>query len=480
MDSSTCSKISAEPNQMKREKPTAASRIGPNEILLLVAAFILLAAVALRPSIRGNDGVGHYVYLASLLRGGDLDLGDDYRAFDRLKHYPYHFGDLPRSPQTGLCGNRFGVGAALLWAPFVFGLRLLPWGQPADTTMTGLTRAYEWAVAVGTASWVFLALMLLYRRLRRRHGPFTCGLVVAALLLATPLGFYALAHGSMSHGAEFFAATLSLLAFEAAWRRPSAGRAALLGAAAGLLTMIRIQDGAWALIFMAAVCLRAWYCEPPTAEDGGGISENTRLKRAVRHGLAYAGAGLVVFAPQLAVWQILYGSWLSGPAPYLDGSVAHFSLWPRYALAALFSERGGVLAWHPVMAVGLIGLGMQLAGWKSHRPICVVGLAGFAAQLLIVGSWSAWWAGASFGNRYFISTLPFLAVGLAWWLASGTAGAQRRRALLVVLLIFWNMGLLVQYATEMIPREDAVSWSRVLRQNLTDVPRYLWQRIVPG
>ncbi len=474
MHSSSCSKTSAEP------QPSAIPGPGRSETLFLIAALALLAAVALRPSIRGNDGVGHYVYLASLLRGGDLDLADDYRAFDRLKQYPYHFTDLPRSARTGLYGDRFGVGAALLWAPFVFTLRMLPWGQPADPAMTGLTRAYEWAVAVGTVFWVYLALLLLYRRLRRRHGAFTCGLVLAALLLATPLGFYALAHGAMSHGVEFFAATLSLLAFEAAWRRPSVGRAALLGAAAGLLAMIRIQDGAWALLFLPAVCLRAWRFQPSVPEAGNDISESSGLKRAMRHGLAYGGAALLVFAPQLAVWQILYGSWLSGPAPYLDGSVAHFAPWPKYALAALFSERGGVLAWHPVMAVGLFGLGRQLVRDHSHRPLCSIGLAGFAAQLLIVGSWSAWWAGASFGNRYFISTLPFLAAGLGWWLENDSLRNRRLRAGVIVLLIFWNLGLLVQYATQMIPREDAVSWSRVIRQNLTDVPRWLWGRIAAG
>ena len=466
MNSCSCSKPSADP----RPGPPVLRR---REYLLLAAGLVLLAAVALRPSIRGNDGVGHYVYLASLLRGADLDLADDYRAFDRLRRYPYRFSDLPRSPRTGLYGNRFGVGAALLWSPFVFTLRLLPWGQPADPAMTGLTRPYEWAVGVATAFYVFSALLLLYGRLRRRRGPFACALAVCALLLATPLGFYALAHGSMSHGVEFFAAVLSLLAFEAAWRRPSASRAALLGAAAGLLAMIRIQDGALGLIFAAAVCLRAWWTAPAAA---GG----PRIRRILVHELAFAAAALVAFTPQLAVWKVLYGSWLSGPVPYLDGSVAHFSPWPRHALDALLSERGGVLAWHPVMALGLVGLGTALTRPSADRPLAAVGLAGFAAQLAVVGSWSAWWAGASFGNRYFIATLPFLAVGLARWLSAAPPAGRRRRALLVMLLICWNLGLLVQYATEMVPREDAVPWRRVVRQNLTDVPRWLWHRIFAG
>ncbi len=132
------------------------------------------------------------------------------------------------------------------------------------------------------------------------------------------------------------------------------------------------------------------------------------------------------------------------------------------------------------MALGLAGLCTAPMRPTQDRPAAAVGLAGFAAEVAVVGSWSAWWAGASFGNRYFIAALPFLAVGLARWLENTTPAGRRRRALLVVLLIFRNLGLLVQYATQMVPREDAVAWSRVTRQNLADVPRWLWHRIFPG
>ena len=43
-----------------------------------------------------------------------------------------------------------------------------------------------------------------------------------------------------------------------------------------------------------------------------------------------------------------------------------------------------------------------------------------------------------------------------------------------------GLGLLVQYATQMIPRADAVPWRRVIRQILTDVPNWLWRRITAG
>ena len=89
-----------------------------------------------------------------------------------------------------------------------------------------------------------------------------------------------------------------------------------------------------------------------------------------------------------------------------------------------------------------------------------------------------WWAGASFGNRFFISALPFLAVGLACWIAR--AHTRRARAAwlaLLCLLCAWNGGLLVQYATGMISREDPVAWRQVLRQNIIDVPKLLFAKV---
>jgi hypothetical protein len=86
------------------------------EFIPLIALLAVLAAAALRPSIHGNDGVGNYVYLASLLGDGD----NDYARFDELKRYPYiRFSELPVDPLTGRPGNRYGIGSALLWSPFV-------------------------------------------------------------------------------------------------------------------------------------------------------------------------------------------------------------------------------------------------------------------------------------------------------------------------------------------------------------------------
>lgn len=450
-----------------------ASGARAREIILLALCWALLAAVALRPSIRGNDGVGNYIYLASILRGGDLDFTGGYAAFDDLKQYPFKFSELPASPITGLPGCRYGVGAAIFWSPFVAAAHVVT-GALRPKLANAISRPFEWAVGVATAFWGGVALLMLYVRLRRQTGVCVAAATLAALVFATPLGFYLLAHGSMSHGVEFFVSVAALLAFERYWREPKFMNAFLVGMAAGLLVLVRAQAATWTILLGLAVVWRP--CLTPEPPKPGRIPL-TLSPRSILVGFIFAFGALLVFSPQLYVWRVLNGAWLSGPAPYLDGSAGEFYPGPRYACAALFSERGGALAWHPVMALGLVWLAIAIRRSPAARPAAWMGLYGFLAMLWLVGSWSMWWGGASFGNRFFISALPWLAVGIAGWLGAGGVRLRPLRATVLCLLIIWNMGLLAQYAREMIPREDAVPWTQVIRQNVTGVPRLILDRL---
>jgi hypothetical protein len=93
-------------------------------------------------------------------------------------------------------------------------------------------------------------------------------------------------------------------------------------------------------------------------------------------------------------------------------------------------------------------------------------------QSWLVASWSHWWAGASFGHRMFISTLPHLAVGL-----TGILNWDKRfcRWVPTVVLLFglWNFGYIIQYATGMVSRQDPVNLFQLIRNNLIEVPRFL-------
>jgi len=208
------------------------------ELLSVAVALLLIGTLILQPSIRGNDGFGNYVYIASILKSGDLDFTDDYHAYDISHDFPFKLADLPISPETGLPSNRYGIGSSLFWSQFVIPLHYTLKLITPDSAHT-LGRPYEWAVGIGTLFWGSFGLWLLYRRMRENAPIWACSLALFGIILATPLGFYLYAHGSMSHGISFFLAVWLLLLFERTWHQPDHKSMALCGFIMSLLVMTR-------------------------------------------------------------------------------------------------------------------------------------------------------------------------------------------------------------------------------------------------
>src|SRR5437773_2430947 len=132
------------------------------------------------------------------------------------------------------------------------------------------------------------------------------------------------------------------------------------------------------------------------------------------------------------------GVWLAGAAVYythvnpMQGHVAGFaasalllltwlrararpdpSLWRLAALGllgVLFPGRHGMRSWHPVLALGFLGL---VVGLRRHRVVAASLLTFFVATLVLNAASYDWWGGVSFGARRFDGMWPALAVGLA-------------------------------------------------------------------
>ena len=446
----------------------------------LLAALVLigLTSLLLRPSIRGFDGVGNYVYLMSMINDGDLDFSNEYAAFDVEQNHAFQLSETIVDPGTGLPANRYGIGAALFWTPTVLvvhgALKLF-----APDLATGLSRPYEWGVGLASAWWCGLGLWLLFIRIREQFGSMIAWTASAGIVLATPLGFYQWAHGSMSHAVGFFQAVMAMLILERLLTRPRLLGALMLGLWAGLLMVTRIQDVTWAVALGLALAVFWKPGDAPSPSEARDEHPNDVMRfqsnRWIALGLFALGLVLTLL-PQMVAWNELYGSWFSGPAPYLNREAGSFAYLPVHLLGVLVSERGGVFAWHPVLLLAVIGLilGRRTVG----RPFITAALIGLGLQLYLVSCWSMWWGGASFGNRFFISSYPFLAVGLA-------AGLQWLRGrcppwvgpVLILVLIGWNGALLIQYGAEMISREEEAGWLLVLKNQFTEVPRWVIARI---
>ena len=91
-----------------------------------------------------------------------------------------------------------------------------------------------------------------------------------------------------------------------------------------------------------------------------------RLDRSADFQAAFWAAGfLVAFAPQLVVWRLLYGAFVT--IPQGGGFVAGHPAWA----GVLFSPHHGLFAWSPLLYALLDALGPWPRGECSMCYICV-------------------------------------------------------------------------------------------------------------
>ena len=158
------------------------------EIIALSLAFLItLPAVTSR--LYASDEVQYYAWLRSLAFDHDADFQNEYQYFydAGVSRSPaFHETFLERQTPSGRRMNFTTLGSALLWAPFYAAghLAALATGAPAD----GYSRPYIVAVALGSAVYGFLAVVLSAAAARRVVGRGLAASLIVAV--GTPLVFY--------------------------------------------------------------------------------------------------------------------------------------------------------------------------------------------------------------------------------------------------------------------------------------------------
>jgi len=419
------------------------------EIALAVLLFACVPLVT--PRIAESDAVQYFSYLPSLLLDGDLDFEDEYTVFYRedpegRKGFKETFLDL--STATGLKLNFGPIGTALLWSPFYLGTHLVVGSED------GMSQPYRTAVSVASALYAAIGLLLCYRLARRYAAPFASVAAVLVLWWATPVAYYMYVAPGMSHAVSLFAVAV----FFSLWPWAVSGgvsRWAVWGASAGLMALVREQD-----LFFAAAALVAVF----------GMTH--RLKRLV----AFGGAAIVVFLPQLAVYHVLYGRpW---PAPQVQNKMIRYS--PHF-FEVLFSTEHGLFFWSPILLLFFAG-GLWML--KKDRVAGLVLLAAFLAQVYISGAVDSWTQAGAFGSRRFVGATAIFAV---WGAFIFSALEPRMKkfgvAALASFFILWNVSLMIQFGLRLMDRQRLV-WSEIVYNHVHEVPprllsvvgSYLWAR----
>jgi hypothetical protein len=460
----------------------------------LVAGLLvfLLTLPFVTARIYASDEVQYFAWLRSWAFDRDVDFENEYQHFHDAgvaRDTPFHETFLVRRNEAGRRENYGPVGSAILWAPFYavghVAARLA--GQPAD----GYSPPYVSAVAYASAIYGGLALLLsaAIARVLVGHG-LTASLIVC---FGTPLVFYIYVAPPMSHANSAFAVALFLWVWLRVRREWRPGGVALLGVIGALMTMVRDQD----VFFVAGPAIdfvRTWWKASPARGLVAAGATRSTLLAASATGVA---AFLVAYAPQLLASAALHGHF--GPSEVVSRKMSWTS---PHMLEVLFSPEHGFLAWTPLALVAIAGLVRLAAGRvgpaaatgraagppdTDGRWMATLALVMVALQAYVSGAVESWTVQGSFGQRRFVGLTPLLTLGIAVVLRLAVTAwpraARAALALVLVLCVWWNLGLMVQFGTHTMDRQRLTlrenAWTTFVvlpREAPTLVWRYLTDR----
>ena len=444
------------------------SRIFAAKPKLLFFLFLLTLPLA-NPWVRG-DGVGYYAYLRSVLIDHDLRFENDYLQANEsfvIGRVDAQGRLLPNQyTKTGYVQNHFSVGPAILWAPVLLVVHegvILASHLGLHVAPDGYSRPYLLAMALTTAVYGFLALLLGFQIARKYFDERWALLATVGIWLASSLPIYMYFNPSWSHAHSAFAVALFLWYWDRTRGGRTVGQWALLGLLAGLMGNVYYPN-AILLAFPAVEVIHALFGDRRKAQNSETSARN----------LAFScGVFLVTFAvsllPTFITRQIIYGS------PFETGypPILHWNWASPVFLKVLFSADHGMFSWTPVLFLATFGLIFLM---RRDAILAQGALLAFLAYYYFIASYPDWDGISSFGNRFFVSLTPIFILGLAALidlLAGRLARPARALAIaspIVGLLILWNVGLIFQWGTHMIPARGPISWNAAIHQQFVGVP----------
>jgi hypothetical protein len=309
----------------------------------------------------------------------------------------------------------------------------------------GYSRPYLAAIAYGSATYGFLAVLLSAFIATRLVGS---GEGAALIVWAgTPLPFYMYLAPGMAHACSAFAVTLFVAVWLLVRRRWSTRGLVALGALAALMTMVREQDA----FFVSGVALDYLWTH---ARRWRTTSAHELRQQATALAVGISAA-VITFLPQAWAYMVLNGR--LGPAQVVSAKMR----WDApHTGQVLFSPEHGLFVWTPLALVCIAGVATSIITHRRRevpdadvRQILVCLLLMFAAQVYISGSVDTWTVAGSFGQRRFLGASVVLVVGMAALLHR--AAGWRRVALgaIAIASVWWNIGLMVQFGAGMMDRQ---------------------------
>lgn len=325
-------------------------------------------------------------------------------------------------------------------------------------------------MATGTAIYGFVGLLLSFQLARKYVGVLWAFVATLGIWWASALPVYMYFNPSWSHAHSAFMVGLFLSYWEATRENRSLAQWLLLGLIAGL--MLDVYYANLMLLMVVLVEGIQQYVEIFSSTETAKVSFGGLMARHILF------LGVIAFAmiPTFLSRWIVYGG------PFSSGYVSiRDYLWKAPVFfEVLFSANHGLLSWTPLIGfafAGLLWFAFQLP--KTGVPL----LSGVSAFYLFISFYPDWAGISSYGNRFFISlTSPFI-LGLAYLLDRSATWLQRPRAVLaassagVAVFVLWNLGLIYQWGTHLIPPRGAISFAQAAYNQVFVVPRQVKDQV---
>jgi hypothetical protein len=423
----------------------------------------------LNPWVRG-DGVGYYAFARAPLIEHSLNFEQDYiSANTGFREARLDEHGQPKEvfrTRTGHLDNHFTVGPAMLWTPFLLlahGGVLLARALGSQVTADGFSAPYRLAMAIGTAFWGFLGLLLSFRLARQYAGELWAFLATISIWWASSLPVYMYFNPSWSHAHSAFAVSLFVFYWHRTRERRTLRQWLLLALIAGLMLNVYYAN-AMLLMILVVEALG----EYRAALRGGPAAGAAVAQLLVRHFL-FVVVTLLCLLPTLVTRYIVYGN----PFESGYGSVQDWAWRSPHFLAVLFSPEHGLFSWTPLLLFATVGL--ILFKWREPRvgtPLLAAALAFY----ILIACYPDWAGISSFGNRFFVSLTPLFILGLSVFLQGVSAFFRSQRAAVATISValaafmLWNAEFMFQWGAHLIPPRGPISWNIMIRNQFQVVP----------
>jgi hypothetical protein len=440
----------------------------------LVLLFFLTLPLS-NPWVRG-DGVGYYAYVRSLLIERHLDFRKDWQRANES----FVTGRVDADGQVlpdqyspnGSIANIWSIGPSILWAPFLtlthLGV-LLSDRLGAHIVADGFSAPYLITMACATTLYGFLGLWLSFLLARKYFQERWAFLATLGIWWASSLPVYMYFNPSWSHAHSCFAVALFLWYWDRTRGERRISQWIILGLLSGLIVDVYYPNGLLLLVPLLegiGCYWRRW--------NASGISGPGTLQLFLRHVL-YVAVIIVALLPTLISREIIFGGPFRTGYPGAQG-------WPWHSpalLNVLFSSDHGLLSWTPILALALAGLIPFRRLDRSFASYLIVATLAF---YLLISFYPDWDGLSSFGNRFFVSLTPVFVLGLAAffdWLAQTWQehSAMIFASSLTAVLVLWNLGLIFQWGTHLIPARGPISWRDAAYNQYAVVPEQISQTL---